>query len=59
MKRTSEERKCWYINFLMLLGNSIKETILYGLGNLFINQYGKLKEKFILQDYKIMKKHLR
>ncbi|HEL7743011.1 TPA: ABC transporter ATP-binding protein, partial [Clostridioides difficile] len=56
MKRTSEERKCWYINFLMLLGNSIKETILYGLGNLFINQYGKLKEKFILQDYKIMKK---
>ncbi len=40
----------------MLLGNSIKETILYGLGNLFINQYGKLKEKFILQDYKIMKK---
>ncbi len=56
MKRTSEERKCWYINFLMLLGNSIKETILYGLGNLVINQYGKLKEKFILQDYKIMKK---
>lgn len=56
ISRTSEERKCWYINFLMLLGNSIKETILYGLGSLFITQYKKLKEKFIMQDYKIMKK---
>lgn len=56
IERTHEERKCWYINFLMLLGNSTKETILYGLGNLFISQYKKLKDKFIYQDFKIMKK---
>lgn len=56
IQRTSDERKCWYINYLMLLGNSVKETIIYGLGTVFISKYKKLKETFILQDYKIIEK---
>lgn len=59
ISRTSDERKCWYINYLMLLGNSIKETIIFGIGDYFIKQYSDLKDKFIKQDYKIMKKAFR
>lgn len=56
VNRTSEERKCWYINYLMLLGNAKKETIIFDIGNYFIKQYSDLKDKFIKQDYRIMKK---
>lgn len=56
LKRTSQERKCWYINYLILLGNAKKETLLFDIGDYFVSQYSILKEKFIQQDYKILKK---
>ncbi|WP_258881180.1 ATP-binding cassette domain-containing protein [Clostridium tagluense] len=56
IERTSEERKCWYITFIMLLGNEKKEIELNGLGVLFINHFNSLKDKFIKQDYNIAKK---
>ncbi|MFI3173128.1 MAG: ABC transporter ATP-binding protein [Eubacteriales bacterium] len=56
LARTSEERKCWYINYLMLLGNAIKEIIIYRLGDIFIEQYKSLRDKFIAQDFKIVNK---
>lgn len=54
IKRTSDERRCWYINYLMLLGNANKEIRVYGIGRFFINQFEMLRNKFISEDNKII-----
>lgn len=52
--RTSGERKLWYIEYLLMTGNSFKEVKLYKLGERLVKQYSENKKEFISQDIAIV-----
>ena len=56
ISRTTDERKGWYINFLILTGNAIKEIKLLGIGEFLINKYNTIRSNIIKQDLKMNKK---
>ncbi|ELC8442624.1 ABC transporter ATP-binding protein [Clostridium perfringens] len=55
-KRTGQERKKWYYQYLLTNDIAYKEINIYGLSQYFINKYLKLYNEFITQDKKILKK---
>lgn len=56
--RTSGERKLWYIEYLLMTGNSFKEVKLYKLGERLVKQYSEDKKEFISQDVAIVNRSL-
>lgn len=54
--RTGEERKLWYIDYLIMTGNAYKELKLYNFGQELIKQYEEKKDSFNKVDIKIIKK---
>lgn len=54
--RTTEERKAWYIDYIIMTGQAYKELKLFGIFEYLINTYKMLKEKFIDEDLKILKR---
>lgn len=54
--RTSEERKLWYIDYLIMTGNAYKELTLYNIGKKLIEEYKEKKENFNSIDIGILKK---
>lgn len=53
--RTNEQRKSWYMNYLLTYGNYYKELKTYNLHNYFIEKYKDYLKKFNNQDLKINK----
>ncbi len=58
MERTPIERKIWYIDYLMTSGIAHKELKLFAYGKSIINEYCKMQESIINQDYVYVKKNL-
>lgn len=56
IKRTNQERKAWYINFLIMTGSAYKEIRLNGLSEYLIHIYSGIKIKIIEQDIEILKR---
>lgn len=54
--RTEEERKAWYVNFLMLTGNAFKEIKILGIKQYLIEKYKAIQTKIIAQDKNMYKK---
>ncbi|TQQ84043.1 ABC transporter ATP-binding protein [Peptacetobacter hominis] len=55
VKRTIDERKSWYINFLFTTGNAFKEIKLFGLKQYFVNKFDKIQSGIISQDISMTK----
>ena len=55
ISRTVQERKAWYINYLISMGSAFKEIRLYGLKEYFIKTYDRIRCKIIEQDLEIQK----
>lgn len=55
MNRTNEQRKTWYINYLLTYGNFYKELKTFNLFNYFIEQYKEYIKKFNIEDLKLAK----
>lgn len=55
ISRTTEERKSWYINFLMMTGTAFKEIKVLGISKYLINKYENIAEMIITQDIKMEK----
>lgn len=55
--RTEEERKVWYINFLMMTGNAFKEIKMLGIKQYLIEKYNTIQNKIINQDKNMNKKN--
>lgn len=53
--RTNEERKTWYINYLLTYGSFYKEIKILGLFGFFINKYRNLVNHFNDQDLSLLK----
>ena len=58
LKRTSDNRQKWYINFLLTTGTAFKEIKLSGLGIHLINKYEKLQDKMINEEMNIYNKNM-
>lgn len=55
-ERTSKERRKWYINYLMMMGNAKKEIKIFHLSNYMIHHYNITAENIIKQDLTMQKK---
>ena len=44
--RTTEERKAWYIKYLLMMGRGIKDVKFLNLSRYFVNKYDNLQTKF-------------
>lgn len=55
VSRTAEERKSWYINFLIMTGRAFKEIRVLGIAQYLIAKYAKISEEIITQDLKMEK----
>lgn len=53
--RTNEQRKTWYINYLLTYGKFYKEIKTFNLFGYFINKYTTLIDRFNKQDLKLLK----
>lgn len=53
--RTNDERKTWYINYLLTYGSFYKEIKILGLFGFFINKYRILVKHFNSQDLNLLK----
>lgn len=53
--RTYEERKKWYINYLMMTGKAFKEIKVLGIAQYLIERYKELSTRIIIQDQKYYK----
>lgn len=56
--RTGNERKRWYLNFLLTTGNMLKEIKLNALSNYFISQYNSFTKDFNKEDLSVNNKAL-
>lgn len=56
VKRTDKERKVWYIDHIIMTGQAYKELKLFNIFGYLIEMYKTLKEKFITEDMKILKR---
>lgn len=54
--RTGDERKSWYLGFLLTNDCSFKEMKLYNIGNYILERYKNINKRFLLQDKEIAKK---
>ncbi|MGG1617037.1 ABC transporter ATP-binding protein [Paenibacillus sp. NRS-1781] len=55
-KRTSSERKAWYLNYILTHDFSFKEIKLYKLKDYLLQSYWAIREAFIKQDTYILRK---
>lgn len=55
-KRAGEERKSWYLSYLLTSDRSFKEIKLYNIGVRILNQYKEINKKFYNQDKYVAKK---
>lgn len=55
-KRAGQERKSWYISYILTHDFSFKELKLYNLKDYLLNKYWDIKKSFIDQDTKILRK---
>ncbi|MBO3793616.1 ABC transporter ATP-binding protein [Bacillus subtilis] len=55
-KRAGQERKSWYISYILTHDFSFKELKLYKLKDYLLNKYWDIKKSFIDQDTKILRK---
>ncbi|UTY65748.1 ABC transporter ATP-binding protein [Bacillus velezensis] len=55
-KRAGQERKSWYISYILTHDFSFKELKLYNLKDYLLNKYWDIKKTFIGQDTKILRK---
>ena len=58
-QRTKDERKSWYINFLLMTGNAFKEIKITGIAKYLLEKYEKIRDNIIKEDIKMQKKNLR
>lgn len=58
-QRTGDERKSWYINFLLMTGNAFKEIKVTGIARYLLEKYEKVRDNIINEDIKMHKKSLR
>lgn len=58
IKRTSDNRQKWYINFLLTTGNAFKEIKIFGLGNYLISKYENLQNRIINEEMNIYNKNM-
>lgn len=54
-KRTNEQRKNWYITYLLTYGSFFKELKIFNLFNYFIKKYRNFNEKFNDEDLQLSK----
>lgn len=52
--RSQDQRKAWYLNYLLTNDISFKEIKLYGISNYFLNKFNLLNKEFIIQDRSII-----
>lgn len=55
-KRAGEERKAWYLSYILTHDFSFKEIKIYNLKEYILESYRNLRKKFIAQDTKILQK---
>lgn len=55
-KRTGEERRSWYLNYILTHDFSFKEVKLYRLKDYILEGYWTIKKKFMAQDTYILRK---
>ncbi|MCS4321749.1 ABC transporter ATP-binding protein [Bacillus subtilis] len=55
-RRAGQERKSWYISYILTHDFSFKELKLYNLKDYLLNKYWDIKKSFIDQDTKILRK---
>lgn len=55
-KRVGEERKAWYLSYILTHDFSFKEIKIYNLKEYILKTYRNLREKFIAQDTNILRK---
>lgn len=58
MARTSKERKIWYIDYLMTSGIAHKEMKIFAYSRHIIQEYCKIQQELINQDYSYVKKSI-
>ncbi|WP_456079193.1 ATP-binding cassette domain-containing protein [Mogibacterium sp.] len=56
--RTIEERKAWYIKYLLMMGRGIKDIKFLNLSRYFVNKYDDFQTKFNEQDRYIYRSNL-
>lgn len=54
-ERTPKERQKWYINYLMMMGNAVKEIKIFRLSKYLIQKYDEIAKNIIKQDLKMQK----
>lgn len=57
IKRTTDERKIWYLDYLFTSGNAFKELKLFNFSDLLINRYRYSSKAIIKQDLDITGKY--
>ncbi|WP_458120432.1 ABC transporter ATP-binding protein [Paenibacillus sp. Z6-24] len=55
-KRTGEERRAWYLNYILTHDFSFKEVKLYGLKGYILEHYLNIKKKFLAQDTAVLRR---
>ncbi len=55
-KRTTRERKAWYLSFLIFTGQAYKEIRLFGIKKYLLDKINRLKEKTINEDIQFSKR---
>ncbi|WP_411348733.1 ABC transporter ATP-binding protein [Paenibacillus sp. WLX2291] len=55
-KRTGEERRAWYLNYILTHDFSFKEVKLYGLKGYILDHYLRIKRKFLEQDTAVLRR---
>ncbi len=55
-KRTGEERRAWYLNYILTHDFSFKEVKLYGLKGYILEHYLRIKRKFLQQDTTVLRR---
>lgn len=56
LNRTDKERALWYTDYLIMTGIAFKEIKLYGISQFLIKKFNDIKDSFIKQDMKVLKK---
>lgn len=53
VQRTTNERKKWYLSFLVMTGSAFKEIKIFGLKKFILNAYNKLQSRTIKEEKQI------
>ena len=53
VRRTTTERKKWYLNFLVMTGNAFKEIKIFGLKQFILHTYSDLQRQIVKEEKQI------